>query len=242
VPLKELADIREENGASFIYRENSSRFIGVQFSVKGRDLASAVEDARRQVAARVKLPAGYEAVWGGEYEEYTASREQLKLIVPLTIALIFLILFLLYNNFKFPFITVLAVLLSGPIGGLIALRLSDTPFSVSSGIGFLALFGVSVQTAVIYISYANELRGGGMGIPEATREAAILRLRPIMMTALVAALGLLPAALSTGIGSDSQRPFALVIVGGLFSRLLISVFLMPALYALVARPGDRLEV
>ncbi len=242
VPLKELAAIREENGASFIYRENSSRFIGVQFSVKGRDLASAVEDARRQVDARVKLPAGYRAVWGGEYEEYTASRDQLKIILPLTIALIFIILFLLYNNFKFPFITVLAVLLSGPIGGLIALRLSGTPFSVSSGIGFLALFGVSVQTAVIYISYANELRGGGMGITEATREAAILRLRPIMMTALVAALGLLPAAFSTGIGSDSQRPFALVIVGGLFSRLLISVFLMPALYALVARPGDRLEV
>jgi len=242
VPLKELADIREENGASFIYRENSSRFIGVQFSVKGRDLASAVEDARRQVAARVKLPEGYQAVWGGEYEQYEASREQLKLILPLTIALIFVILFLLYNNFKFPFITVLAVLLSGPIGGLIALRLSNTPFSVSSGIGFLALFGVSVQTAVIYISYANELRGGGMGIAEATREAAILRLRPIMMTALVAALGLLPAAFSTGIGSDSQRPFVLVIVGGLFSRLLISVFLMPVLYALVARPGDRLEV
>ncbi|HEY4575133.1 MAG TPA: efflux RND transporter permease subunit, partial [Thermoanaerobaculia bacterium] len=242
VPLKELADIREENGASFIYRENSSRFIGVQFSVKGRDLASAVEDARQQVAERVKLPEGYRAVWGGEYEEYEASRDQLKLILPLTIALIFVILFLLYNNFKFPFITVLAVLLSGPIGGLIALRLSNTPFSVSSGIGFLALFGVSVQTAVIYISYANELRGGGMGIAEATREAAILRLRPIMMTALVAALGLLPAAFSTGIGSDSQRPFALVIVGGLFSRLLISVFLMPALYALVARPGDRLEV
>ncbi|HEY2291825.1 MAG TPA: CusA/CzcA family heavy metal efflux RND transporter [Thermoanaerobaculia bacterium] len=242
VPLKELADIREENGASFIYRENSSRFIGVQFSVKGRDLASAVEDARQQVAARVKLPEGYRAVWGGEYEEYEASRDQLKLILPLTIALIFVILFLLYNNVKFPFITVLAVLLSGPIGGLIALRLSGTPFSVSSGIGFLALFGVSVQTAVIYISYANELRGNGMAIPEATREAAILRLRPIMMTALVAALGLLPAAFSTGIGSDSQRPFALVIVGGLFSRLLISVFLMPALYALVARPGDRLEV
>ncbi|MFY9825544.1 MAG: CusA/CzcA family heavy metal efflux RND transporter [Thermoanaerobaculia bacterium] len=242
VPLKELARIQEENGASFIYRENSSRYIGIQYSVVGRDLASAVEDARKQIDAKVKLPIGYEAVWGGEYEEYTASRQQLRIILPLTIFLIFLILFLLYNNFKFPFITVLAVLLSGPIGGLIALRLSGTPFSVSSGIGFLALFGVSVQTAVIYISYANELRGGGMGIAEATRTAAILRLRPIMMTALVAAFGLLPAAFSTGIGSDSQRPFALVIVGGLFSRLLISVFLMPALYALVARPGDRLEV
>ncbi|HEX4960761.1 MAG TPA: CusA/CzcA family heavy metal efflux RND transporter [Thermoanaerobaculia bacterium] len=242
VPLKELARIQEVNGASFIYRENSSRYIGIQYSVVGRDLASAVEDAKKQIDAKVKLPAGYEAVWGGEYEEYTASRQQLRIILPLTIILIFGLLFLLYNNFKFPFITVLAVLLSGPIGGLIALRLSGTPFSVSSGIGFLALFGVSVQTAVIYISYANELRGGGMGIAEATRQAAILRLRPIMMTALVAAFGLLPAAFSTGIGSDSQRPFALVIVGGLFSRLLISVFLMPALYALVARPGDRLEV
>ncbi len=242
VPLKELAKIQEVNGASFIYRENSSRYIGIQYSVVGRDLASAVEEAKQQIDAKVKLPAGYEALWGGEYEEYTASRQQLRIILPLTIFLIFLLLFLLYNNFKFPFITVLAVLLSGPIGGLIALRLSGTPFSVSSGIGFLALFGVSVQTAVIYISYANELRGGGMGIAEATRQAAILRLRPIMMTALVAAFGLLPAAFSTGIGSDSQRPFALVIVGGLFSRLLISVFLMPALYALVARPGDRLEV
>jgi len=125
---------------------------------------------------------------------------------------------------------------------LMALLVTDTPFSVSAMIGFLALFGVSVQTAVVYISYANELRQGGMGIVEATRAAALLRLRPIMMTALVAALGLLPAALATGVGSDSQKPFALVIVGGLFSRLLISVFLMPVLYALVARPGDRLEV
>jgi heavy metal efflux system protein len=242
VPLKEVADIRVVNGASFIYREDSSRYIGVQYSIKDRDLASAVEDARRQVDARVKLPAGYRAVWGGEYEDFTASREQLRLILPLTIALIFLLLFLLYSNVKFPVITVAAVLLSAPIGGLLALKLSGTPFSVSSGIGFIALFGVSVQTAVIYISYANELRAAGMEIGPATREAAILRLRPIMMTALVAAFGLLPAALSTGIGSDSQRPFALVIVGGLFSRLLISVFLMPALYLLVSRTGDRLEV
>jgi cobalt-zinc-cadmium resistance protein CzcA len=242
LPLKEVADIRIVNGASFIYRENSSRYIGIQYSIEGRDLAGAVEDAKRQVEAQVKLPAGYQAVWGGEYEDFTASRSQLRLILPLTIALIFLLLFLLYSNVKFPLITVLAVLLSAPIGGLIALKLSGTPFSVSSGIGFLALFGVSVQTAVIYVSYANELRGNGMEIVRATREAAILRLRPIMMTALVAAFGLLPAAFSTGIGSDSQRPFALVIVGGLFSRLLISVFLMPALYLIVARPGDRLEI
>ncbi len=242
IPLKELADIRIVSGASFIYREDNSRFIGIQYSVEGRDLASAVEDARAQVDKQVRLPEGYRAVWGGEYKEYTASREQLRLILPLTLFLIFLLLFALYSNFKFPLITMAGVLLSDPVGGLLALRLTGTPFSVSSGIGFLALFGVSVQTAVVYISYANELRLSGMGIAEATREAAMLRLRPIMMTALVAAFGLLPAAISTGVGSDSQRPFALVIVGGLFSRLLISVFLMPALYSVVARPGDRLEV
>jgi heavy metal efflux system protein len=242
IPLKELADIRVVSGASFIYRENNSRYIGVQYSVEGRDLAGAVEDAQRQVRAKVRLPEGYRVLWGGEYKEYTASRAQLRLVLPLTLFVIFLLLFALYGNFKFPLITVVGVLLSAPAGGLVALWLTGTPFSVSSGIGFLALFGVSVQTAVVYISYANELRIGGMDIGAATREAALLRLRPIMMTALVAALGLLPAALSTDVGSDSQRPFALVIVSGLFSRLLISVFLMPALYAIVARPGDRLEV
>jgi heavy metal efflux system protein len=242
LPLKEFADIRVTNGASFIYRQDNSRYIGVQFSVEGRDLAGAVEDAIGQVDAKVKLARGYRLDWGGEYKEYTASRAQLNLIVPLTVGLIFLLLFTLYSNFKFPFITVLGVVLSAPAGGIIALWLTGTPFSVSSGIGFLALFGVSVQTAVVYISYVNELRRNGVGVAEAIREGAILRLRPIMMTALVAALGLLPAALATGVGTDTQRPFALVIVSGLFTRLLISIFLMPALYAIVARPDDRLEV
>ncbi|MDG2538690.1 CusA/CzcA family heavy metal efflux RND transporter [Dyella jiangningensis] len=242
MPLKEFADIQEINGASFIYREDNSRYIGVQFSVEGRDLAGAVEDAIQQVNGKVKLPQGYRLDWGGEYTEYTASRAQLNVILPLTLALIFLLLFTLYSNFKFPFITVLGVLLSAPVGGIVALWITGTPFSVSSGIGFLALFGVSVQTAVVYISYVNELRRGGTSLADAIREGAILRLRPIMMTALVAALGLLPAALATGVGTDTQRPFALVIVSGLFTRLLISVFLMPVLYTLVARPDDRLEV
>ncbi len=242
IPLKEIAAIGVASGASFIYRENNSRFIGIQYSVEGRDLAGAVQDAQKQVAERVKIPSGYRVTWGGNYKDYTASRSQLQLVLPLTLLLIFLILFALYSNFKFPAITVLGVLLSAPIGGILALALTGTAFSVSSGIGFLALFGVSVQTAVVYISYANELRRGGASITQATREAALLRLRPIMMTALVAAFGLLPAALATGVGADSQRPFAMVIVGGLFSRLLISVFLMPVLYALVSREGDRLEV
>jgi cobalt-zinc-cadmium resistance protein CzcA len=242
IPLKNLATIQISNGASFIYRQDNSRFIGVQYSVDGRDLASAVRDGRAAVAKAVTLPAGYRVVWGGEYQEYTASRAQLRLILPLTLLVIFLLLFALYGNFKFPLITVAGVVLSAPVGGLLMLWVTGTPFSVSSGIGFLALFGVSVQTAVVYISYANELRKGGASIVSATREAAILRLRPIMMTALVAALGLLPAAFSYGVGSDSQRPFALVIVGGLISRLLISVFAMPALYQIVAREGDRLQV
>ncbi|HEX5182644.1 MAG TPA: CusA/CzcA family heavy metal efflux RND transporter [Allosphingosinicella sp.] len=242
IPLKEFADIKVTNGASFIYRENNSRFIGVQFSVEGRDLAGAVQDAMNQVGRKVSMPQGYRLDWGGEYSEYTASRAQLMTIVPLTLLLIFLLLFMLYRNFKFPAITLLGVLLSAPVGGILALWLTGTPFSVSSGIGFLALFGVSVQTAVVYISYVNELRLAGTPLTPAIREGAILRLRPIMMTALVAALGLLPAALATGVGTDTQRPFALVIVSGLFACMAIIVFLMPALYTLVARPDDRLEV
>jgi len=242
IPLKELADISVGNGASFIYREGNSRFIGVQFSVEGRDLAGAVQDAMAQVKAKVPLAQGYRADWGGEYSEYTASRAQLMTIVPLTLLLIFLLLFFLYRNFKFPAIALIGVLMSAPVGGILALWLTGTPFSVSSGIGFLALFGVSVQTALVYISYVNELRLAGTPLEPAIREAAILRLRPIMMTALVAALGLLPAALATGVGTDTQRPFAVVIVGGLITCLAIVIFLMPALYTLVAREGDRLEV
>ncbi len=242
VPLKELADLQVQNGASFIYRENNSRYIGVQFSVTGRDLAGAVEDAIRQVGQAVKLPQGYRLEWGGEYKEYTASRAQMRVILPLTVLVIFGLLFVLYDNFKFPLITVVGVLLSAPVGAVFAMWVTGTAFSVSSGIGFIVLFGVSVLTGVVYISCVNELRLGGMSIAEALHEAAVLRLRPIVMTALVAALGLLPAALATGVGTDSQRPFALVIVAGMLSRLALGIFLMPALYKLVARPGDRLQV
>jgi cobalt-zinc-cadmium resistance protein CzcA len=242
VPLKELASIKVENGASFIYRENGSRYIGVQFSVSGRDLAGAVNDAIAQVARDVKLPQGYRIEWGGEYKEYTASRAQMRVILPLTVLLIFGLLFVLYGNFKFPFITVAGVLLSAPVGAVFAMWVTGTAFSVSSGIGFIVLFGVSVLTGVVYISAVNELRLGGMDMLRAAHEAAVLRLRPILMTALVAALGLLPAAIAHGVGTDSQRPFALVIVAGMISRLAIGIFVMPALYKLVAREGDRLQV
>ena len=150
--------------------------------------------------------------WGGEYSQLLAAESQLYFIGPLALGLVFLILFALYGNFKFPATTAIGVVITEPVGALIALKLTHTPFSVSSVLGLLALLGVSVETAVILVSYINKLRQEGMDIHTATREASLLRLRPIMMTALVACLGLLPAALSTGIGSDTQKPFAIVIV------------------------------
>jgi cobalt-zinc-cadmium resistance protein CzcA len=242
LPLSQFCDVKEESGASFIYRESNSRYIGVQFSVEGRDLASAVGEARKKVQDAVKLPIGYKFDWGGEYKDYLASQAQMKIILPLTVILVLAILFALYGNFKFPIIIFFSVLVTQPVGGLLALRLTHTSFSVSSMLGFVALMGVAVQTSVILYSFINKLRLEGKPIMQATLEASVLRLRPIMMTALVACFGLLPAAMSTGIGSDSQKPFAIVIVGGLASRLLLSVFLAPVLYALVARDGDILQV
>ena len=180
--------------------------------------------------------------WGGEYSEFLAAESQLNVIGPITIMLILLILFALYGNFKFPVIVLLSVVLTEPVGALIALKLTGTPFSVSSVLGLLVLMGVSVETAVIDVSYINKLRLAGHNIRLATYEASVIRLRPIMMTALVACLGLLPAALSHGIGSDTQRPFAIVIVAGLISRLFLGRVVSPVLYQMVAKEGDNLQV
>ncbi|PYV34928.1 MAG: CusA/CzcA family heavy metal efflux RND transporter [Acidobacteria bacterium] len=243
IPLKQLADIRQGNGASFIYRENNSRYIGVQYSIRGRNLEGAVEDGKKAIEQIVRsLPLGYRVEWGGEYSELVAAEEQLNVIGPLTVLLIFLILFALYGNFKFPVTIALGVVMTEPVGALVALKFTHTPFSVSSVLGLLALMGVSVETAVILVSYINKLRLEGRNIREATYQASLLRLRPIMMTALVACLGLLPAALSTGIGSDTQKPFAIVIVAGLVSRLFLGFFVNPVLYEAVAREGDVLKV
>jgi cobalt-zinc-cadmium resistance protein CzcA len=243
IPLSELSNIHEAAGASFIYRENNSRYIGVQYSIEGRDLQGAVLEGQRSIADLEKsLPAGYRLEWGGEYGEFLEAKHQIELIGPLAVLIIFMILFALYGNFKFPVTIALGVILTEPVGALIALKLTHTPFSVSSALGLLALMGVSVETAVILVSYINKLRLENKDIRTATREASLLRLRPIVMTALVACLGLLPAALSTGIGSDTQRPFAIVIVAGLVSRLFLGFFVNPVLYEMVARDGDVLQV
>ncbi len=242
IPLSELATIRQTSGASFIYRENNSRYIGIQYSVIGRDLEGVVNAGQAAVKKAVQLPEGYHLDWGGEYSELVEARSQFIVIGPLAVLLIFMILFALYGNFKFPITIALGVVLTEPVGALVALKLTHTPFSVSSVLGLLALLGVSVETAVILVSYINKLRNEGLSIREATLQASLLRLRPIMMTALVACLGLLPAALATGVGSDTQKPFAIVVVAGLISRLLLGFFVNPVLYEIVARDGDILQV
>jgi heavy metal efflux system protein len=239
VSLAQLTKVSVTDGGSEIYREANSRYVAVKYSVRERDLGSTVEEAIRKVSASVKLPPGYTIDWAGEYENQKRSERRLLLVLPLTILLIYIILYSMFKSVKWALLILTNVAMAR-IGGLLALLVTHTNFSVSSGVGFLALFGVSVQTGVIMVEYINQLRARGYTIEEAAVEGAVLRLRPIMMTMLVATLGLLPAALSHGIGSDSQRPFAIVIVGGLISDLLISIFLLPTLYAWFADSADQL--
>jgi cobalt-zinc-cadmium resistance protein CzcA len=239
VSLAQLCRVEVRDGGSEIYREGNQRYVAIKYSVRGRDLGGAVEEAIAKVAKEVKLPPGYKINWEGEYESEKRAEARLLLIVPLTIVLIFIILFTMFNSLKWALL-ILANVAMARIGGLLALLITHTNFSVSSGIGFLALFGVSVQTGVIMLEYINQLRARGYVIKEAAIEGAVLRLRPIMMTMLVATLGLLPAATSHAIGSDSQRPFAIVIVGGLIADLAMSIFILPTLYVWVARDTDKL--
>ncbi len=239
VSLAQLCTVREADEGSEIYRENNQRYVAIKYSVRGRALGDAVKEAIQKVNAQVTLPRGYHISWEGEYQSEVRADKRLAIIVPLTVLLIFIILYSMYKSFKWA-ILILATVAMASIGGLLVLLITRTNFSVSSEVGFLALFGVSVQTGVIMLEYINQLRARGNSIEEAAVEGAVLRLRPIMMTMLVATLGLLPAALSHGIGSDSQRPFAIVIVGGLIADLVMSIFLLPTLYVWIARPNDAI--
>jgi cobalt-zinc-cadmium resistance protein CzcA len=193
----------------------------------------------RKVNRQVKLPEGYHIEWAGEYESQKRSSKRLMVVVPITLLVIFVILFTMFKSIKWVMLIFTNVAMA-PIGGLLALLATGTHFSVSSGVGFLALFGVSVQTGVIMLEYINQLRARGHDILDAAIQGSVQRLRPISMTMLVASIGLLPAALSRGIGSDSQRPFAIVIVGGLVAALILGVFLLPTLYVWVASDRDLL--
>jgi cobalt-zinc-cadmium resistance protein CzcA len=239
VSLAQLTTVKTEDGAEEIYRESGQRYVAIKYSVRDRDLGSTVEEAIQKVNQQVKLPPGYKTDWAGEYESQKRSSRRLALVLPITIIVIYLLLYMMFHSGKWASLILFNVSLA-PLGGLLALYFTGTNFSVSSGVGFLALFGVSVQVGVIMLEYINQMRTRGHSIEESAIEGAVLRLRPIMMTMLVATLGLLPAATSHGIGSDSQRPFAIVIVGGLVGALLISVFLLPTLYVWIARPNDVL--
>ncbi len=239
VSLAQVTKMDTTDGAEEIYREGGSRYVAIKYSVRGRDLGSTVEEAMSRVNQQVKLPQGYKLDWAGEYQSQKRSTRRLLIVLPITILIIFIILYSMFHSAKWATL-IMANVAMAPIGGLLALLITRTHFSVSSGVGFLALFGVSVQTGIIMLEYMNQLRVNGHTVLEAAVEGAVLRLRPILMTMLVAMLGLLPAALSHGIGSDSQRPFAIVIVGGLMGALIINIFLLPTLYVWVARPTDVL--
>jgi heavy metal efflux system protein len=239
VSLAQLTKMETTDGAEEIYREGESRYIAIKYSVRGRDLGSTVEEAIKKVHDDVKLPTGYHLDWAGEYKSKQRADARLAIVTPITILLIFLILYTMFRSFKWATLIMLNVLLAR-VGGLLALYFTGTNFSVSAAIGMLALFGVSVQTGVIMLEYINQLRAHGYTTKDAAVEGAVLRLRPIMMTMLVATLGLIPAALSHAIGSDSQRPFAIVIVGGLIADLVMSIFLLPTLYVWIAGEHDVL--
>jgi heavy metal efflux system protein len=239
ISLAQLTKVEVKDGAYDIYRDGMSRYVAVRFNVRGRDLGSTVHDVITQVSQKVKLPQGYRIDWSGEYESETRAEARLLLIVPITILVIFIILYAMFRSFKWALLILMTVAMAR-VGGLLALLITGTHFSVSSGVGFLALFGVSVQTGVIMLEYINQLRARGYTVPDAATEGAVLRLRPIMMTMLVATFGLLPAAFSHAIGSDSQRPFAIVIVGGLIADLAMSIFILPTLYVWFASDGDTL--
>jgi cobalt-zinc-cadmium resistance protein CzcA len=239
VSLGQLCKVEERDEGSEIYREGNERYVPIKYSVRDRDLGGAVAEAIDKVAKQVELPRGYHINWEGEYESQKRSEARLLIIVPLTIFFIFMIIYGAFGSAKWACLHLVNVGVAR-VGGLLALYITGTHFSVSAGVGFMALFGASVQTGVIMVEYINQLRARGHSIESAAIEGATRRLRPIMMTMLVATLGLLPAATSHAIGSDSQRPFAIVIVGGLIVDLVMSTFLLPTFYVWWARPTDHL--
>ncbi|HEX4032543.1 MAG TPA: CusA/CzcA family heavy metal efflux RND transporter [Terracidiphilus sp.] len=247
VSLAQLTRVSTDDGAEEIYREGGQRYIAIKYSVRGRDLGSTVKEAIDRVTRNVRLPAGYHLEWAGEFASQQRANRRMAIVVPVTVLAIFLILFTMFRSFKWAILILVSVIMAS-VGGPLALFITHTNFSVSSAVGFLALFGVSVEIGVIMIEFINQLRARRRGMEESNQEhiiaaavdGSVLRLRAIMMTMLVATLGLLPAALSHAIGSDSQRPFAIVIVGGLLANLVIGVFLLPTLYVWMAREDDVL--
>ena len=228
--LGQLADITDVQGTAEISREDQQRSLTVSCNVRGRDIGGFVSEAKAMIEARVRRPAGYSISWGGQVENQERATKRLAVVVPLVIVLIF---FLLYMTFKSGWNATL-ILLNIPfalIGGIVALQLTGLHLSVSALIGFIALFGVSVQNGLIMVTQFNELRGQGLSLQDAVRQGAEDRFRPVLMTALVASLGFVPMALATGVGAEIPKPLATVVIGGLISSTVLTLFLLPVLYA-----------
>ncbi len=231
IPLKEISEIKVLTGPSFVYRDNNARYIPVKFSVRGRDLGSTIEEARKKVEANVKLPHGYKMSWNGEFENAQRASRTLSQVVPLCLLGIFLILFITYGNVKDAFLTIMNVPFA-LIGGILALHLTRINFSISAGIGFIALFGVCIQNGVILISVFRKNLEEKMPLNKAIEDGVLSRIRPVVMTALMAAIGLLPAAVSTGIGSETQKPLAIVVIGGLITSTILTLLILPVIYSI----------
>jgi cobalt-zinc-cadmium resistance protein CzcA len=244
IPLGQLAKINPHvPGASYIYRENNQRYIPIKFSVRGRDLASAIDEAQEKVEdpkTGARLPKGYRIEWSGEFAQMQAANARLMWIVPLSIGLILGLLYTAFNSLKDALLVMVNVV-AATMGGIWALRLTHTPFSISAAVGFISIFGVAVQDGVLLISYFNQLRAAGLPVRESVLRGAELRVRPVVMTSLTAALGLMPAAFATSIGSQAQKPLAIVVVGGMLVTLVLTRYLMPVLYSFFPAPAGHGE-
>jgi len=232
IPISEISNIKTLTGPAFVYRDNNYRYIPVKFSIRGRDLGSTIKEAQKNVDANVHLPEGYKMSWNGEFENQQRASKTLMNVVPVCLLAIFLILFMLFGNVKDALLTILNVPFA-LIGGILALHFRGMNFSISAGIGFIALFGICIQNGVILITVFRKNLEAKMPLRDALENGVISRVRPVVMTALMAAIGLLPAAISTGIGSESQKPLATVVIGGLVTSTILTLIILPILYAIV---------
>ncbi|HIA54061.1 MAG TPA: efflux RND transporter permease subunit, partial [Candidatus Melainabacteria bacterium] len=241
VPLSQFASLKEISGATQIWREQGSRLATIRANVRGRDLATAVEDAQARVTKDVAFPSGYQVSWSGEFQRQKEASHQLAIVVPVTLVVIITILYLSCGTFRGAMVMFSVVPLAA-IGAILAMYATGTYFSISAGVGFIALFGLAVKNGILLVSFVNELRQEGLPIEEAVYKGALIRMRPVLMTAVIAAAGLLPAALSNEIGSQTQKPFAIVIIGGLVSCTLLTLYVLPVLYIKfqprATRPGQ----
>ncbi|HEY4787201.1 MAG TPA: efflux RND transporter permease subunit, partial [Bacteroidales bacterium] len=229
IPIKEIAEINKITGPILIFRDNNDRFVAIKFSVRGRDMGSTVAEAQKKVNAAIKLPKGYSMVWQGDFENQQRASKRLTIVVPISLLLIFFILFVLFGNVTDAGLIILNIPFA-IIGGITALQLTGTNFSISAGIGFIALFGICIQNNVILLSRFKKNLHERMHLDEAIRNGVISRIRPVVMTALMAAIGLMPAAISTGIGSETSRPLAIVVIGGLITATTLTLFIFPIIF------------